>query len=202
MTPPEEPKQSGLKEWLKEWYWSSKEEKRKRAKQDVKDAARELGSVEDSELNNKADTLEVLGRLHAVEVERFYERRRLEWRLAFTLWLALVAVGALVVDNLPGDVSRNRVGVAIAIVGAIITVAHFAFEMKAIAPGAARGRSIGYAMGNLERKAIGLEPAYPEHTYRKFWSHYWLPTVTLLLASAVTVVAILQASAPIQSAGP
>ena len=40
--------------------------------------------------------------------------------------------------------------------------------------------------------AIGLNEACPDHTYRRFWAHYWLPTVTTLLIIVVIAATIMR----------
>jgi hypothetical protein len=98
----------------------------KRARQAVEKEEKllgDLGSCAEISLG-KAESLEVLGRLHALEVERFYERRRLEWRLAFTLWLGLAGVGAIVVNNLSEDAHGWWVFGASVVFAVLISVLH------------------------------------------------------------------------------
>lgn len=45
----------------------------------------EYGELRKTVEPKEALVLEALGHLHKIEVERFYERRTFEWRLAFTL---------------------------------------------------------------------------------------------------------------------
>lgn len=144
-----------------------------------------------------APALEALGRLHSLEVERFNERRRLEWRFAFTLWLTVAASGALGIENMPDDLNGWSLAAAIAAAIALVLVAglHALFERCAIVPGAKRGRCEGYRLGNTARRVIGLEPMEPLHDYRPFWANYWMPTVTLLLAAVVILVGIMKATA-------
>lgn len=131
------------------------------------------------------ESLQILGRLHTIETERFHERRRLEWSFSFTLWIAIGAAGAVSLENLPrGWISR----LVISALFAGIALVHFLFEIIAIAPGACEGRAEGYRMSNLSRKAIGLDAAEPLQKYRLFWSHYWMPTVTSLLVGVVVVL--------------
>ena len=159
---------------------------------DVQQALEKLGTLVYGIGLSKAETLEVLGRLHAIEVERFYDRRRLEWQLTFTLWAGLVAAGVLLIGAFPDDISPTAAGLAFAflcVVLIIIVGLHWLFEWRAIVPGSEGGRNIGYAMSTLQRRAIGLKDACPDDTYHRFLAHYWLPTVTWLLAFVVAVAA-------------
>lgn len=139
--------------------------------------------------------LEVLGRLHALEVERFYERRRLEWQFAFSLWAAASVVGLGVVSN-AGALDIYWRWVVIAGFGAVF-VMHWIIECVALAPGAKRGRDNGYKYAALQRTAIGLSDAEPSKAkYRYFLAHLWMPTITLLLV--VNVAIVLLFSVPIR----
>ena len=161
----------------------------------VYEALEDLGNLGDGTELTTAETLEVLGRLHKIEVERFYDRRRIEWQLAFTLWAGLVAVGVFLVSNLPDQVSTwwkwVVVGIVIAALAVIVTL-HFVFEAKAIVPGSERGRDIGYAMSTLQRRAIGLSDACPDDTYHPVLAHYWLVVVTFVLGILVLLSAIVK----------
>jgi hypothetical protein len=131
--------------------------------------------------------LEVVGRLHALEVERFYERRRLEWQFAFSLWAAVSVVGLGVVNNASNLGVFGRFLVIVGLLG--VFVLHWIFECTTLAPSAKEGRDIGYEYSAIQRRAIGLsEPKHDPAMYGYFWAHLWMPTVTLLIVAAVSVV--------------
>ena len=113
----------------------------------------------------------------------------------FTLWASFVAAGVLVINNIPDEISRtdaNFIIYPLAGLFVVIAALHWGFEYKSIVPGSERGRNIGYAFSTLQRRAIGLNEACPDHTYRRFWAHYWLPTVTTMLIIVVIAATIMR----------
>jgi len=108
----------------------------------------ELAGIDDE----TARALEAVARLHELAVQRFYERRRLEWRLAFTLWGGLgIAANALTEVQLTND---KKVIAIVALV--VIVVAHFLWEWFYVRRGAEPDREEGYTLAALQRQTLGL----------------------------------------------
>jgi hypothetical protein len=148
---------------------------------------RKYGELHDSMEPKEALVLEALAELHRMENERFYERRRIEWRLAFTLWAGVAVVGALVLDHVPSHASQAVLW-ALAIGFAILPVLHFVFERGAFVDGAIDSRNRGYAMSNAALVRLGWRPTFPLFRYRTYYAHYSLVAVTAVLAATVVLL--------------
>ena len=74
-----------------------------------------------------------------------------------------------------------------------VPFAHGFFEHQAIVEGAKAARDEGYTMSNLARIRLGLPLTGPLYQYRPFIAHYWLVTVTFLLAIVIATLLIAKA---------
>ena len=133
--------------------------------------------------------LEALGRLHTLNVERFYERRRVEWRLTFTLWAAL-GLATNAISRLPA-LERQHVWYIAA--GVFVLVAlHAAWEKVYMVRAAKKNRFEGYRITNTILKSIGMDDDIDKPgEYKAFWSHYWQAAVTFGLGAGMVFVAYL-----------
>ena len=136
--------------------------------------------------------LEAVARLHSLAVERFNERRNLEWRVAFTLWAGLVlAANAL---NEAEPMGSDRWFVLGGLV--VIAVAHGAWEWFAIRPAAQADRAEGYSLALVQRNMLGLPPGEkmtPEGeagTPSFVVSQGWQVLITAALCVFVAVIAL------------
>ena len=148
---------------------------------------REYGDLPAGIGPEEARVLDALAHLHRLEVERFYDRRKLEWRLAFTLWAGLVVAGALALDHVPADAPGIIVW-PLAIGFTIMPYLHYVFEREAIVLGAISGRNRGYAMSNAVLVRLGWKPTYPLYPYRTSYAHYSLVGVSAVLAGTVVLL--------------
>ena len=118
---------------------------------------------DDDQLRTK---LEALGRLHTLNVERFYERRRVEWRLTFTLWAAL----GLATNAISGLQALEQQHVWYIAAGVFLLVnLHAAWERVYMVRAAKKNRFEGYRIANTILKSIGMDDDIDEpKTYRAF----------------------------------
>ncbi len=154
--------------------------------------ARSLGEGE-------ARSLDAVAKLHSLAVERYAERRRLEWRVSLTIWAGLVVAANALVEAGLGDpwVSWRWWAVAVGLV--VIVAAHGAWEWWAISKAATDDRRDGYRLDALQRRTLGLprsvKAADDDGTPKKdppnwFVSHGWQVFITAALALFVSVVAL------------
>lgn len=140
----------------------------------------------DGQLRTK---LEALGRLHTLNVERFYERRRVEWRLTFTLWAAL-GLATNAVSRLQA-LEQQHVWYIAAGVFVLVNL-HAAWEKVYMVRAAQKNRFEGYRIANTIRNSIGLgDDIDKPGQYKAFWSHYWQAAVTFGLGAGMVYVAYL-----------
>lgn len=131
------------------------------------------------------NALEAVGRLHESTVERFDARRRLEWRLALTMWGGLVLT-ANVVKDLELPTWAAVVGIVLLLK---VVLLHAAWERWYVLRAAVPNRDEGYVLENAIRGAVGLDPV--EAQSRINWAaHYWQVVVTGLLALLVVAAGL------------
>lgn len=140
-----------------------------------------------------ARSLEAVARLHSLSVERFYERRQLEWRVSFTLWAGLVlAANALSDAGLEGSSRWWVVGGLV-----LIAAAHGLWEWLGIRPAARSDRAEGYSLALLQRKMLGLPPGEkmtpegePGRQVNVLVAHGWQVGITVALCVFVALVVL------------
>jgi len=129
--------------------------------------------------------LEALGRLHALTVERFDARRRLEWRLSVTMWGGLVLTANVIKDlELP-----RWAGIVGIVLLAKVVLLHAAWERWYVLRAAVPNRDQGYVLENSIRAAVGLDEVQAQS--RINWAaHYWQVVITALLALLVVAAGL------------
>ena len=151
--------------------------------------ARSLGVAE-------ARSVEAVARLHFLTVERYAERRRLEWRVSLTIWAGLVIVATAIRDTEIGDPWSSAQWWLVLAGVFVIVVAHLTWEYWAIGPAADDDRLDGYLLDAQQRRMLGLphsvkaqdETGKPRRDPHWLLSHGWQVGITLALAILVLVI--------------
>ena len=148
----------------------------------------EIAGIED----DTARSLEAVARLHSLAVERFYDRRNLEWRVSFTLWAGLVLAANALTDVELATSEKRIVGIGLL----LIVIAHGAWEWMAIRPAAKADRKEGYSLALLQRNMLGLPPGEKMTREGKpkkeipLIAQGWQVVITAVLSIFVAVVAL------------
>jgi hypothetical protein len=121
--------------------------------------------------------LESLAHLQALNAERFYERRRVEWRLTFTLWAGLGLV-ANAIKDVEGLRPVHTIHIAAGII--VLLALQWGWEEVYVIGAARRNRLVGYDLENIIRQTIGI-PTVQARLYRPLWAHHWQLIVTAIL---------------------
>ena len=129
--------------------------------------------------------IDTLVDLHERQIARFNERRRIEWRMTFTLWGGLILAASVLVGlSLP---TWAKIVIAIALL--IVVIFHALWEVLYVARGAVSNRDEGIRLENLIRETIGID-RYEPKGYMKWAAHYWQVGITSMIGLLV-VVAVL-----------
>jgi len=126
--------------------------------------------------------LETLAGLHERQIARFNERRRIEWRMTFTLWGGLILAASVLADLS----LRTWTKIVIAVAVVIVVIFHAVWEVLYVARGAVSNRDEGIRLENLIREKIGID-LYKPNGYMKWAAHYWQVGVTFMIGWLVMV---------------
>lgn len=135
--------------------------------------------------------LDAVAHSRALNAKGFNERRRVEWRLTFTLWGGLVLLANAITDIK----ELTKVDTRWILVGvAATTLLHFGWEHFFVVRAAKLNRLQGYYLENIVRRSISddIKDVEPRD-YLSFWAHYWQVVITLLLGLGLYLVAWLTA---------
>ena len=130
--------------------------------------------------DEKKNAIDVMLTMRQSAVERFNDRRNLEWKLTTTLWggIALAA-------NALRDETLNKWLVLVS--GAIIVALHSAWEVNYVVPGARNDRDEGIDWSERVYEAMWV-PWKKRAKYRPIFAHYWQVLITALLVLVIFAV--------------
>jgi hypothetical protein len=141
--------------------------------------APELKPINDEVRN----ALDVALELKKQSMERFFQRRQIEWRVSLALWGAIAVVGTAA-----RDLNLSPCALAWLTVPAIVlTAGHALWAWAYNHRAAVDNRRQGYQLENVIRERIGLDPV-PDKSYLSFWAHYWPAAITGMLSAAVILL--------------
>jgi len=128
-----------------------------------------------------------LRHLHLLSIQRFHERRRLEWRFAFTIWATLVAVAALVSD---AGLARSTAAIIVTTAAIVLFLIHWVIEAKYFARESRSNWEEGVRLSRRVHRSAGLPTCHlpGPSDYKPFYAHWWQVAVTLILAVALSAM--------------
>jgi hypothetical protein len=133
---------------------------------------------------NQERWLRVALELKRQHMDRFFQRRQVEWRVSVALWGGVAVAANALRQVKPGPTAQIVLASAAGLVFVLHAVWAWAFNLR----GAIPNRDAGYELENLIRVRLGMAPVAALR-YLGFFAHYWQVVVTgLLLSGAVYLV--------------
>ncbi len=150
------------------------------------------GNTDPSELGggigaDELDALDALLELKRQSMDRFFERRRIEWRVAIAVWTSF-SLMANAILRLDSEAITERSLVYIMIGTSVFVSMHLLWGAMNGARGARSNRDAGIQLDNTVRGVLGLDQVKPRK-YHWVFAHLWPAGITLLLGAGVVFVA-------------